>query len=358
MTDRKRALLGDHESAKLTHLSLFSGIGGLDLAAEMAGFRTVGQCEWADYPTKVLEKHWPDVPRWRDIRTLTGESFYEKTGRRTVDVISGGFPCQPFSVAGKRRGKEDDRYLWPEMLRVISELRPAWVVGENVAGIVNMALDQVYADLENEGYAVQALIIPACAVDAPHRRDRCAIVAHANDRQCVSEDEEIQAGWVAACDGIRDVAHAESIGLQREWSGGDQIGGTRPEKAQPERRCDVLSDADHGSRLVRRDGEFPTVEETAASGADHGGRAPEYVTGEWWPAEPELGGMADGVSRWVDRGMSAPGHWIPEPNILRLTTKRDHRKDRLQCLGNAVVPQQFYPVFQAIADIERGVIHG
>lgn len=195
----------------MTHLSLFSGIGGLDLAAEWAGFRTVGQCEWADYPTRVLEKHWPDVLRWRDIRTLTKESFYAKTGLRTAHVISGGFPCQPFSVAGKRRGRDDDRYLWPEMCRVIAELRPTWVVGENVAGIISMGesvgstqvesrtinrlpdydyyeavlsqqermlLIDILEDLEQIGYTVQPLVIPACAVGAPHRRDRIAIVAY------------------------------------------------------------------------------------------------------------------------------------------------------------------------------------
>ena len=350
----------------LTHLSLFSGIGGLDLAAEMAGFSTVGQVEWANYPTKVLEKHWPDVPRWRDIHTLTGESFYANTGMRTVDIISGGFPCQPFSVAGKRRGREDDRYLWPEMLRVIRELRPRWVVGENVAGIVNMALDQVYIDLENEGYAAQALIIPACGVDAPHRRDRVCIVGwkrsacnlfYSNSESAeyknIGKSEKGKQEQPRVGGLYTDVSDSESIRLQREWSGGDQIGGARPEKAQSERCCDVLSDANNRSGAVRGHWEFPAAQEAGGGRSDIGGGAPEHVAGERRAAQPGLGGVADGISSWLDRGMSAPGHWIPEPNIPRLTTKRDHRKDRLQCLGNAVVPQQFYPVFQAIADLER-----
>lgn len=164
----------------MTHLSIFSGIGGFDIAAEWAGFETVGQCEIDDFACRVLEKHWPGIPRWRDIRTLTKEGFHEKTGLWTVDVLSGGFPCTPFSCAGKRKGAADDRYLWPEMLRIIRELRPTWVVGENVVGFVSMGLDDALSDLENEGYSARTFIIPACAVEAPHERKRVFIVGYAD----------------------------------------------------------------------------------------------------------------------------------------------------------------------------------
>ena len=166
----------------LTHLSLFSGIGGLDLAAEWAGFETVGQCEWADFPTKVLEKHWPDVPRWRDVHELTVESFRERTGRETVDCISGGFPCQPHSVAGKRKASSDERDLWPEMRRVISEIKPRWVVAENVRGLLSSEYGRFFRgilrDFADMGFNVGWCTYRAADVGAIHARERVAIIAY------------------------------------------------------------------------------------------------------------------------------------------------------------------------------------
>lgn len=155
-------------------ISLFAGIGGFDVGLESIGMEGVGQCEKDEYCSSILGMHWPDTPRWGDIRDMTGTEVKSKCGK--VNLICGGFPCQPFSHAGKRKGKDDDRYLWPEMLRVIDEVKPEWVLGENVAGIVNMALDTVLSDLDELGYDQQTFIIPACAVGAPHRRDRVWIV--------------------------------------------------------------------------------------------------------------------------------------------------------------------------------------
>lgn len=164
----------------MTHASLFSGIGGFDLAAEWAGWTNAFNCEIDPFCRKVLKYHFPNAEQYEDIRTTDFTVWKDR-----IDVLTGGFPCQPFSLAGKRRGTEDDRYLWPAMLDVIRTVRPRWVVGENVYGIVNwsegMVFEQVCADLEAAGYEVQPYIIPACGVGAPHRRDRCWFVAHRTD---------------------------------------------------------------------------------------------------------------------------------------------------------------------------------
>jgi DNA (cytosine-5)-methyltransferase 1 len=285
--------------------------GGLDLAAEWAGFTTVGQCEFADYPTKVLEKHWPDVPRWRDIRTLTKESFYERTGLHTIDIISGGFPCQPFSVAGKQKGKRDDRYLWPEMLRVIRELTPTWVVGENVHGILRIAGKTVCEDLEREGYAVTVFNFEAAAVGAPHRRDRVFFVAHSTSLQCDTRAKKQRI--------LRTV--------QKNWREYDYS--YRPSETRGEIVANTSCKLREWDRRARD-------------------RRSESPNSGWWAVEPNVGGMANGISYWLD------GYWRVEPDIPRVATGVKNRVDRLKCLGNAVVPQQAYPIFKAIAEIELG----
>ena len=319
--------------------------GGIDLAAERAGFKTVGQCEWADYPTKVLEKHWPDVPRWRDIRSVTAESVRER-GIGAINLISGGFPCQPFSVAGKQRGKEDDRFLWPEMLRVISELQPDWVIGENVPGIVNMALDQVLSDLEGKGYEVQAFLIPACGVEAHHKRERVFIVANTKrnglttperTRSTNEADGEEQTGQdnafnIKGTGGIRgNVADTNSAGLQ----GCEE---TRNIKSSRENSNEQLAGYG-GIKEILADTEHkrPILSESAARHRQELSESGNIAKPKYY----ECGGE---------------GYWDIEPDVGRVANGVPSRVDRLKCLGNAVVPQQVYPLLQAIADIENTLL--
>jgi DNA (cytosine-5)-methyltransferase 1 len=163
----------------MRHGSLFSGIGGFDLAAEWMGWENVFHCEWMEFPRKVLDYYWPDADSHVDICKTDFTKY-----ANTIDILTGGFPCQPFSLAGKRKGTDDERYLWHEMLRAIREIKPKWVIAENVFGIVNidggMVFEQVCLDLEAEGYEVQPFIIPAAAKNAPHRRDRCWFVAYSD----------------------------------------------------------------------------------------------------------------------------------------------------------------------------------
>ena len=352
----------------LTHLSLFSGIGGIDLAAEAAGFETVCQCEWADYPTSVLEKRWPAVPRFRDITTLTKEGFFEKTGRKTVTLISGGFPCQPFSSAGRQKGFADTRYLWPEMVRVISEIKPHWVLGENVAGFINMGLDKTIFDLERAGYAVQTFVYPACGVGAWHERTRTFIVgadvSHtpclrrqnckgSNEYECVSLGQ-----W--------DIPQGEQERYEMEPS---SVGGGVLPDADSVGRNEVNLQAG-GNAQKQGQGELGGTDNTAGKSALGNGSA-----------QSRLGGMVNGFSAWLDCGVDdiyrcasekwltenfdnivcrrclLDGHklWQQEPaDIPRITEDIAGRADRLKTLGNAVCPPQVFPILKCIADIETG----
>jgi len=168
----------------LTVMSLFSGIGGLDLAAEWAGMQTVMFCEKDTFCQQILKQHWPNVPVVEDVRNVRG---------MPVDVVTGGYPCQPFSHAGRRAGHGDERHLWPEMLRIVRECNPSWVVGENVKGHLTLGLDEVLSDLADTNYEARAFILPACAVGANHARERVFIVAHHNRLRVEGTGAELKA---------------------------------------------------------------------------------------------------------------------------------------------------------------------
>jgi len=275
----------------MRHLDLFSGICGFALAARWMGWHTVQFVKIDLFCQKIIKKNFPGVPIHGDIKTFKYEG-------QEIDIITGGFPCQPFSHAGKRKGTDDNRYLWPEMLRVIREFRPRWVVGENVAGIISMengrTLDRILTDLEDSGYNTETFLIPACSVGAWHRRDRIWIVGYK-----VREPE--RSG--SKSDRVQNVSDTIS-----------------------ERRCSRNAERQYGENV----GELRRSE----------------ING-YWNSEPNMGGMVTGLSDWMD------GYWDQEPErIPRVATGIKNRVDRLKGLGNAIVPQIAYQLFKAIKEID------
>ena len=309
---------------KLRVLSLFAGIGGFDLGLERTGgFRTVAFCEIEPFAQRVLKKHWPNIPCFDDVRKLTGADI------GPVDVICGGYPCQPFSSAGKRQGAADDRHLWPEFMRLVAELRPAWVIGENVAGHISMGLDDVLADLEAEGYAYRAFVIPACAVGASHRRDRVWTVANAareQDRR--RQQRRLQSDTLAGSD---DVANAtcQRRGEARQHS-------ERPSQwsaSRSEMVADTIGNDAQGQQPRSTDAqERAGPQQRQAGPCSNGGRGRCL--------ESRMGRMVDGFSCWLD-----------EPRERVKAGVKD-RAPRLKALGNAVHPDIPMMIGRAILEAE------
>ena len=294
-------------------LDLFSGIGGFSIGLEKAGFETVAFCEIEPYCRGVLERHWPDTPIYGDVKQLTGEQL--RADGIVPDVIVGGYPCQPFSVAGRQRGEEDPRHLWPEVHRLIRELRPRWVICENVSGHIKLGLDEVLATLEAEGYTVWPFIIPACGVDAPHKRDRVWIVAHAN-----SGDDRRDAGTVRKAQGEERLQERN-----QSWLAGNS-GQARTAMADTNNR--------------QRDGEnkevFSGRHTTADGGQDVADSESERLQGR---TEEPAYGVGD-LSRQSERGgTDFRDGWPTEPNVGRVANGVSARSHRIKALGNAVVPQ-------------------
>lgn len=300
---------------KLQVLDLFSGIGGFSLGLERTGgFETAAFCEIEEFPRKVLAKHWPDVPCFEDVRTLTKEKF-----NVSIDVICGGYPCQPFSTAGKRQGTEDDRHLWPEVNRLLDEYRPAWFIGENVAGHVTLGLDNVLSDLEAKGYTARTFIIPACAIDAKHRRDRTWIMAHSQSERCREKGEfgsgrkKWSAGSSSASSTMANTRHPRF--LQR---GGD-ANACQESEFQSGIRRNGLSGREQGSILAD------------SSGKRQSGQGQSFK--QLYSVKNKSRQASDAFA------MREPRFWPTEPAVGRVANGVPGRVDRLKSLGNAVVPQ-------------------
>ena len=367
---------------ELKALSLFSGIGGLDLAAEMAGIETVALCEIEPFPVEVLKKRFPDVPIFSDVRKLKRGDI-----DGTIDIIHGGFPCQDLSVAGVQKGLEDEEGkptarsgLWFEMLRVIHEIRPRYVVAENVRGAVNLALDTVQAGMEDEGYKVWAFVLPAAAFGAPHQRERLFVVGVREDvansacerlqRSLAKEGFECggESGRFMAVEGsgagLWPTPRANKIGGSTSEGYGlclqEAVNGGRDTKLwrTPDAHCDRGPSSEERMKW-KQENKMPV---SINDQVQHEGKSKGQLNPDW---VEQLMNFPEG---WTDLEVDEPSEWVGWPALLgqeqypyefpRTTTRCPNRAKRLKALGNAVVPAQAYPFFKAITEIEKIIREG
>ncbi len=363
----------------MTHGSLFSGIGGFDLAAQWMGWQNIFHCEINPFCQKILKYYWPNADSYTDIKQ-TDFSIY----RGKIDVLSGGFPCQPFSTAGKRKGAEDDRYLWPEMLRAIDEIRPTWVIGENVAGLASMVQPEAYktnvesqiniqgevdqetvleyqqyvtetvcSDLEHLGYSVQPIIIPACATGAPHRRDRIWFIAYTDSvrsRQRSAKSDREDKNTAVRTDLFEQTfrfstQQSSSYSSSDRWNGqrpGPEDEDRKPEsefsgilEGRPKRLCfqEYASYSEFKGLEGRFINEKPNRRERSEVRRDSSRFCKENNWTEFPTQSPVCGGD-DGLPTKLD-GITFP-RW---------------RSESIKGYGNAVVPQVVFEIFKAIESI-------
>lgn len=384
----------------MNHGSLFSGIGGFDLAAEWMGWENKFHCEWNEFGQRVLKYYWPKAISYEDI---TKTDFTIWRGR--IDVLTGGFPCQPYSLAGKRLGKEDERHLWPEMLRAIREIQPRWVVGENVLGLVNwnggLVFDEVQAELEAQGYEVQPYVLPACAVNAPHRRDRVWFVAYARGerhrggnikpRTDIAEERAVDSYIQQHGNGVRcetegrgsatsNTNNSGDASLRCETDGNWQEKSIQRKQPQPEFGGSCVDGTATDTECSRRIQVLHNIQQEQSNGAVADSTCSEraYTNTESQsservrfeqrePCEHEKGQLG-GDGSWL--GSKLRTDWTNFPTVSPVCNGDDGisakldgitfskwRAESVKAGGNAIVPQVALQIFKSIQQYEQGCSH-
>jgi DNA (cytosine-5)-methyltransferase 1 len=339
----------------MRHGSLFSGIGGFDLAAQWMGWENVFHCEWNPFGQKVLKHYWPNAESFNDIT----KSDFTKYAN-TIDVLSGGFPCQPYSTAGKRKGKEDERHLWPEMLRAIREISPCYVVGENVRGLTNwnggMVFDEVQADLEAEGYEVLPFLLPACGVGAPHRRDRIWFIAYFNSIRGLraAGENEGKGGkeWVQERNEIQQPDKSDSL-----WKFSSDTAVKRLERgewwtSEGDRPSSYSENATNASHQGLQGGEVNGG--ASGIGQERNKQFARLLSSNWqeFPTQSPLCNGNDGFSAFMDSDAFFREIGIEQTRKPSIGFAK-WRVESIKAGGNAIVPQVALEIFKAIENFDK-----